>query len=43
MPPEWAASGARLGLAVEVEFTNERCPYEMSKETLLRGGCADGH
>jgi hypothetical protein len=42
MPPEWAASGARLGLAVEVEFTNERCPYEMSKETLLRGDALMG-
>jgi hypothetical protein len=42
MPPEWAASGARLGLAVEVEFTDERCPYEMSKEALLRGDALMG-
>ena len=36
MPPEWAASGARLGFPLEVEFTNEACTeYEMTKERLL--------
>lgn len=38
MPPEWAASGAKLGFALEVEFTNEPCEYEMTKERLLTGG-----
>lgn len=37
MPPEWAASGAKLGLSVEVEFTDEACSYEMTKERLLMG------
>mgnify|MGYP000212032390 CR=1 FL=1 len=36
MPPEWAASGAKLGFTLEVEFTNEQAEYEMSKERLLR-------
>ena len=36
MPPEWAASGARLGFPVEVEFTDEACAdYDMTKERLL--------
>ena len=43
MPPEWAASGAKLGLAVEVVFTNEKCQYEMSKERLLRGDIMMGN
>lgn len=39
MPPEWAASGARLGLPLEVEFTDEPCAdYEMTKERLLGDG-----
>ena len=36
MPPEWAASGAKLGFTLEVEFTNEQAEYLMSKERLLR-------
>jgi len=43
MPSEWAASGAKLGLALEVEFTNEKCQYEMSKERLLRGDVMMGN
>ena len=36
MPPEWAASGARLGFPIEIEFTSEPCDsYEMTKERLL--------
>ena len=35
MPPEWAASGAKLGFTLEVEFTKQ-AEYEMSKERLLR-------
>ena len=36
MPPDWAASGARLGFPLEIEFTNEPCAsYEMTKERLL--------
>ena len=35
MPPEWAASGAKLGFALEVEFTNDSADYEMTKERLL--------
>ena len=36
MPPEWAASGARLGFPLEVEFTDETCgDYQMTKERLL--------
>ncbi|KAL7532527.1 hypothetical protein ACHAXR_007588 [Thalassiosira sp. AJA248-18] len=42
MPPEWAASGAKLGFALEVEFTNEQCDYEMTKERLLRGDALMG-
>ena len=38
MPPEWAASGAKLGLTLELEFTNETANYEMSKERLLTAG-----
>lgn len=37
MPPEWAASGAKLGFPLEVEFTDEPCEYEMTKERLLKG------
>eukprot|EP00984_Skeletonema_dohrnii_P022360 scaffold11487_cov172-Skeletonema_dohrnii-CCMP3373.AAC.2 len=32
MPPEWAASGAKLGLTLELEFSNEPADYEMNKE-----------
>uniref|UniRef100_A0A7S4N5T2 Uncharacterized protein n=1 Tax=Odontella aurita TaxID=265563 RepID=A0A7S4N5T2_9STRA len=36
MPPEWAASGARLGFLLEVEFCPEYCAnYDMNKERLL--------
>jgi hypothetical protein len=36
MPLEWAASGARLGFSLEVEFTKEGCTaYEMKNERLL--------
>ena len=43
MPPDWAASGAKLGFALEVEFTDEKCQYEMSKERLLRGDVMMGN
>mmetsp|Transcript_50580 Transcript_50580/g.107749 ORF Transcript_50580/g.107749 Transcript_50580/m.107749 type:complete len:298 (-) Transcript_50580:288-1181(-) len=43
MPPDWAASGAKLGFALEVEFTNELCEYEMTKERLLRGDVLMGN
>jgi len=37
MPKEWAASGARLGFPLEIEFTNELCSdYQMTKERLLQ-------
>lgn len=43
MPPEWAASGAKLGFALEVEFTNEPPnEYEMTKERLLKGDAIMG-
>ncbi|KAL7554831.1 hypothetical protein ACHAWF_018480 [Thalassiosira exigua] len=42
MPPEWAASGAKLGFSLEVEFTDERCEYEMTKERLLKGDALMG-
>lgn len=36
MPPDWAASGAKLAFRLEVEFTNEACSdYSMTKERLL--------
>ena len=39
MPPEWAASGAKLGFPLEVEFCEEPCEdYEMTKERLLGSG-----
>ena len=39
MPPEWAASGAKLGLPLEIEFTDEACAqFEMNKERLLGEG-----
>ena len=41
-PPEWAASGAKLGLTLELEFTNETADYEMSKERLLKGDALMG-
>lgn len=37
MPPEWAASGAKLVFTLELEFTSDNCDYEMSNERLLRG------
>jgi hypothetical protein len=38
MPKEWAASGAKLGFLLEVEFCNEPCAnYDMTKERLLLG------
>ena len=38
MPKEWAASGAKLGFVLEVEFGNESCAsYDMTKERLLLG------
>lgn len=42
MPADWAASGAKLGLTLELEFTNEQCDYEMSKERLLKGDALMG-
>ncbi|KAL9189073.1 hypothetical protein ACHAXT_011563, partial [Thalassiosira profunda] len=42
MPPEWAASGAKLGFNLEVEFTNEPADYEMTKERLLKGDAMMG-
>jgi len=39
MPPEWAASGAKLALPLEVEFSKEACAeYSMNKERLLGDG-----
>jgi len=38
MPEEWAASGAKLGFNLEVEFCDDPCAsYEMAKERLLQG------
>ena len=38
MPKEWAASGARLGFSLEVEFCDELpSDYQMTKERLLLG------
>ena len=38
MPKEWAASGARLGFLLEVEFCDELpSDYQMTKERLLLG------
>ena len=38
MPEEWAASGAKLGFLLEVEFSNDPCAnYDMTKERLLLG------
>ena len=43
MPPEWAASGAKLAFPLEVEFTDDPPDeYEMSKERLLRGDALMG-
>jgi hypothetical protein len=42
MPPEWAQSGAKLGFALEVEFTDEPCEYEMTKERLLKSDALMG-
>lgn len=37
MPKDWAASGARLGFPLELEFTDDLCSdYEMTKESLLK-------
>jgi hypothetical protein len=35
--PEWAASGAKLGLALDVRFLSKGCPPEISQDTLLGG------
>lgn len=36
--PEWAASGAKLGLPLEVKFSTKDCySYEMNQDTLLGG------
>lgn len=35
--PEWAASGAKLGLALDIRFLANECSYEMNQETLLGG------
>jgi len=40
MPEDWAASGAKLGFELEVEFCNEPCNYELTKERLLLGSAA---
>lgn len=41
MPEDWAASGAKLGFELEVEFCEESCSsYEMTKERLLLGSVA---
>lgn len=38
MPEEWAASGAKLGFLLEVEFGDESCSsFDMTKERLLLG------
>ena len=38
MPEDWAASGAKLGFNLEVEFCDDPCAdYEMTKERLLQG------
>lgn len=42
MPPEWAASGARLGFALEVEFTDELAPYDLAREHALGGDALMG-
>mmetsp|Transcript_32348 Transcript_32348/g.65822 ORF Transcript_32348/g.65822 Transcript_32348/m.65822 type:complete len:303 (-) Transcript_32348:212-1120(-) len=42
MPSEWAASGAKLGLTLELEFSNEPADYEMNKERLLKGDALMG-
>ena len=35
--PEWAASGAKLGLALDVRFLTKECSYEMNQENILGG------
>mmetsp|Transcript_1893 Transcript_1893/g.2623 ORF Transcript_1893/g.2623 Transcript_1893/m.2623 type:complete len:306 (-) Transcript_1893:87-1004(-) len=36
MPPDWAASGAKLSFPLELEFCDDPCAeYEMNKERLL--------
>ena len=38
MPPEWAASGAKLGFPLEIEFCEDPCDdFDMNKERLLSG------
>jgi len=38
MPPEWSASGAKLGLRLNIKFSTETCEsYEMNQGTLLGG------
>jgi hypothetical protein len=42
MPPEWAASGAKLGFPLEIEFAKELCSdFDMNKERLLQGDAAN--
>ncbi|KAL7546091.1 hypothetical protein ACHAWF_009430 [Thalassiosira exigua] len=41
-PPEWAASGAKLGFSLEVVFAVEQCEYKMTKERLLKGDALMG-
>jgi len=38
MPPEWAASGAKLALPLEIEFCRGACTYSMNKEQFLGNG-----
>jgi len=40
MPPEWAASGAKLGFQLDVKFTDEVASHEMTKEHLMLKGDA---
>ena len=39
MPPEWAASGAKLGFPLEIEFCEDPCAdFDMNKERILSSG-----
>lgn len=36
MPPEWAASGAKLGLPLDINFSTQECEsFDMNRESLL--------
>ena len=36
LAPEWAASGAKLGLPLDINFSTKECEsFDMNKETLL--------